>query len=837
MSIDPQILETLEPLIDQLPEVYQSIYLGKELVREGLRQNDWERLEVIKDYIKPGQTILDVGSNVGFFTINLAKMFPDNVFVSVEKQYSYARLQAELIKLEGVKNVILINSVVTSDWLIKASQSCTYFDVTLLLSVLHHIEDAEYFLAELNKISKSFIIELPHPDESRVCGKDILKTQLTLDKISQVKPVFIKMDYEATTHCDTELTRSFYYADSPDYQREALFPYIGYPLNPRNYIIKSTDQGVVIHKSHLKQDIQIIPGVLLYDIAQIGQIFAPQYETVKQQIESQFKRLNTLDNVADIRPWNLLFTAEGLKFIDYQYTSDLDVDLKFDHQKDFNLICNFINDLFGVYPKPQILIDGVFFQLYQTGIARVWKSLLEEWSTQDFSKHILVLDRAGTAPRIRGIRYRTIPAYSYSNTDQDKQMLQYICDEEEADLFISTYYTTPLITPSVFMAYDMIPEVLGGNLNEPMWREKHQAIRHASAYISISENTAKDLVKLFPNLSLDAVTVAHCGVSSIYTQATVEEIRQFRIKYGIYKPYFILVGMSNGYKNGELFFKAFSQLSTAHGFELVCTGTGAFFMSEFRQYTPGVVVHPLQLNDEELKAAYSGAVALVYPSIYEGFGLPILEALACGCPVITCSNASIPEVAGEAALYVNDHDVNGLTDALCEVQKLKVREFLIEAGLEQAKKFSWSKMADQVSSALINATLLPLNLREINLVVFPDWSQPEETLYLELGTIIQAISNHPDRSQITLLIDNSNIIDEDADLALSSVIMNLMMEAEFEVDESVEMTLIGNLSQMQWKALLTHVQGWVRLEHENQEAIAFFGAEIIPVYDLENNNT
>lgn len=68
MSIDPQILETLEPLIDQLPEVYQSIYLGKELVREGLRQNDWERLEVIKDYIKPGQTILDVGSNVGFFT-------------------------------------------------------------------------------------------------------------------------------------------------------------------------------------------------------------------------------------------------------------------------------------------------------------------------------------------------------------------------------------------------------------------------------------------------------------------------------------------------------------------------------------------------------------------------------------------------------------------------------------------------------------------------------------------------------------------------------------------------------------------------------------------------
>lgn len=833
MSIDPQILETLELLIDQLPEVYQSIYLGKELVREGLRQNDWERLEVIKDYIKPGQTILDVGSNVGFFTINLAKMFPNNVFVSVEKQYSYARLQAELIKLEGVKNVILINSVVTSDWLIKASQSCTYFDVTLLLSVLHHIEDAEYFLTELNKISKSFIMELPHPDESRVCGKDILKTQLTLDKIIQVKPVFIKMDYEATTHCDTELTRSFYYADSPDYQRETLFPYIGYPGKARKYIIKVTDTGVLLHKSHLKQDIEIVPGVLLYDITQLGQVLAPQYEIIQKQIETQFEQLNNIDNVADIRPWNILFTAQGVKFIDYQYTSDLEDHLKYSPKKDFNIISHFINDIFGIYPQPQILIDGIFFQLYQTGIARVWKSLLQEWSTQDITQHILVLDRAGTAPYISGIRYRTIPAYSYSNADQDKQMLQYICDEERADLFISTYYTTPLTTPSVFMAYDMIPEVLGGNLDEPMWREKHHAIRHASAYISISENTAKDLAEYFPPISVDSITVAHCGVSSTYTPATLEEIQQFRTKYGIYKPYFILVGISTGYKNGELFFKAFSQLSTAQGFELVCTGISAFFMSEFRQYTAGVVVHTLNLNDQELKAAYSGAVALVYPSIYEGFGLPILEALACGCPVITCPNASIPEVAGETALYVSDDDVDGLTDALCEVQKLKVREFLIEAGLEQAKKFSWSKMANTVSSALIDAMLLYLNLRQINLVIFPDWDQPEEVLYQELGSIIQTILDHPQRNQMTLLIDNSNISDEDADLILSSVIMNLLMEDELEeIDESIQISLIGKLSEIQWLALQPKIQGRIPLQHENESAFSMIEIHAIPNYAL-----
>ncbi|MFM6155524.1 MAG: glycosyltransferase, partial [Sphaerospermopsis kisseleviana] len=159
----------------------------------------------------------------------------------------------------------------------------------------------------------------------------------------------------------------------------------------------------------------------------------------------------------------------------------------------------FIEQYLNISPK--IIIDGVFFQLYKTGIARVWKSLLEEWANTDFANHILVLDRANTAPKINGIRYRAASPYNYNDTESDRQMLQQICDEEGAELFISTYYTTPINTPSVFMAYDMIPEVLGGNLNEPMWREKHNAIKHASAFISISENTASDLSRFFPDIS------------------------------------------------------------------------------------------------------------------------------------------------------------------------------------------------------------------------------------------------------------------------------------------------------------------------------------------------
>ena len=492
----------------------------------------------------------------------------------------------------------------------------------------------------------------------------------------------------------------------------------------------------------------------------------------------------------------------------------------------------FIQKHYSLWPK--IVFDGVFFQLYQTGIARVWRSLLEEWADNGFAKHIVVLDRAGTAPAIPGIRYRSVPPYEYGRTDADREMLQQVCDEEGADLFISSYYTTPLSTPSVFMAYDMIPEVVGADVSTPMWQEKHYGIQHASAYITISDNTACDLVKFFPHISPESVTVALCGVKRSFLPASLEEINSFRTKYGISKPYFILVGAGSGYKNTILFFKAFAQLYSRHGFEIVCTGSGSLLETEFRNYTSGSVVHMLQLSDEELRAAYSGAIALVYPSKYEGFGLPVLEAIACGCPVITCPNASIPEVAGEAALYVNDEDVDGLTDALCDVQKPHVRNFLIAAGLEQAKKFSWSKMAETVSSALIDATLLPLNLRDINLIVFPDWSQPEELLYLQLEQVIRAIATHPDRSQMTLLVDTGNIFEEDAALILSSVTMNLLLQEDLDVSEGAEISLMGKLGEIQWQALLPRIHARIILETENKQAIAQVKAETIPFCELDS---
>src|SRR5207247_2185742 len=103
------------------------------------------------------------------------------------------------------------------------------------------------------------------------------------------------------------------------------------------------------------------------------------------------------------------------------------------------------------------------------------------------------------------IRYRTVAPYDYDNVEADRRMLQRVCEQEGARAFISTYYTTPVTTPSVFMAHDMIPELFGWDLRHPMWREKHYAIRHAAAFACVSESTRRDLLRFFPELAADKV--------------------------------------------------------------------------------------------------------------------------------------------------------------------------------------------------------------------------------------------------------------------------------------------------------------------------------------------
>src|SRR5262249_28612801 len=150
-----------------------------------------------------------------------------------------------------------------------------------------------------------------------------------------------------------------------------------------------------------------------------------------------------------------------------------------------------------------------------------------------------------------GVRRRVVPKHDYARLDDDRAMLQRVCDEERATVFASTYYSSPLATPAVMAVYDMIPEVVGSDLGIPMWREKEACIRHARRFVAISENTARDLCSFYPEVAPQHVTVAHCGVSRLFRPASPAEIDDFRRRHGIGRPYFLLVGSRTAYKNAQ----------------------------------------------------------------------------------------------------------------------------------------------------------------------------------------------------------------------------------------------------------------------------------------------
>ncbi|MDY7003473.1 MAG: hypothetical protein SWX82_05760 [Cyanobacteriota bacterium] len=127
-----------------------------------------------------------------------------------------------------------------------------------------------------------------------------------------------------------------------------------------------------------------------------------------------------------------------------------------------------------------------------------------------------------------------------------------------------------------------------------------------------------------------------------------------------------------------------------------------------------------------------------------------------------------------------------------------------------------------------------LRLREINLIVFPDWKKPEDVLYEEIASVIRAVANNQDKQKITLLVDTTNISDEDADVAISGIAMSLLMEEELNVEDGPEIALIGKIGWKPWQTLLRLSYGRIVLENENQAVISRIEADVIPSLKLEN---
>jgi glycosyltransferase involved in cell wall biosynthesis len=229
-------------------------------------------------------------------------------------------------------------------------------------------------------------------------------------------------------------------------------------------------------------------------------------------------------------------------------------------------------------------------------------------------------------------------------------------------------------------------------------------IKKAAAIIADSENTRQDVHKSY-EAPLDKIYVVYSAIDNRFKPAQADSLQKVKKAYGL-SEFVLLVGASYPHKNISRALEAFSKVKlTLPKMELVVAGGQAGYINLLKQQAKELNVTSIKflgyVPPEELPALYSAACVLLYPSLYEGFGLPPLEAMACGCPVIASNTSSLPEVCGDAVYYIDPYSVDDMSKALYAVTTdQNVRELLRQKGFERVKLFSWGKAAKQVYSVI-----------------------------------------------------------------------------------------------------------------------------------------
>jgi glycosyltransferase involved in cell wall biosynthesis len=265
--------------------------------------------------------------------------------------------------------------------------------------------------------------------------------------------------------------------------------------------------------------------------------------------------------------------------------------------------------------------------------------------------------------------------------------------------------TGPVITRrQVCTIHDVIP------IDHPEWFSKGfsawykwlmpMLARSAQHLIAVSEFTRSRLIDRF-GLKPEKVSVVLNGIGSEFTPRTAEEIDRVKTRLGLPPgPYVLYVGSVEPRKNLARLLRAWEQVQTSGtDLHLVITGlkgASQVFSAVHIEKIPERVIFTGYVEDEELPALYSGALVFVYPSLYEGFGLPPAEAMACGTPVITSDRTSLPEVVGTAAVLVDPEDVESIADSIHRVASSEsLRAEMRTQGLARAQCFKWDTAATE----------------------------------------------------------------------------------------------------------------------------------------------
>lgn len=234
------------------------------------------------------------------------------------------------------------------------------------------------------------------------------------------------------------------------------------------------------------------------------------------------------------------------------------------------------------------------------------------------------------------------------------------------------------------------------------------SVKRAKKIFTISNSARNDIIKFY-NKKIDDVIVTYPGIKM--KNEKIISFGQLQKKYNITSPFVLFVGTLQPRKNITRLIEALSKINN-NDLELVIIGKKGWMYEDIlkapdKYNVAQKVVFLDFVNDEDLPSFYSHARCFVLPSLYEGFGLPILEAMTYGCPVITSSISSLPEAGGDAALYIDPENTKDIADKITQVlSDEKLRSEMIEKGYKQIKKFSWEKTAKETLSVL--AQLLKL---------------------------------------------------------------------------------------------------------------------------------
>lgn len=334
-----------------------------------------------------------------------------------------------------------------------------------------------------------------------------------------------------------------------------------------------------------------------------------------------------------------------------------------------------------------ILLDNIIFKLQSKGgVTNVWKSILEQVKNSEMDFGFIGDPEFSCKKTIRIFSDLKFPTVITRYLDISKP---------QAKIFHSSYFRIHKSkkVKNIVTIHDFTYEKFDKGVRKFIHLlQKKRALKKADAVICVSKNTKDDLLEFHPWIETSKVYVIYNG----YDRNTFFPIN---VNNQNHDKYLLSVGGRNIHKNFIFTLKLMNTpIVKERNFKLVVVGS-AFSKQEREMIREMGLTHRIilktRVENNELNQIYNKAFALVYPSFYEGFGIPPLESMAAGCPVISSATSSLPEVVGDCGLYIDVHDEFSGEKQIIKLLNESFRKEMIQKGLQRAKKFSWKKTGEE----------------------------------------------------------------------------------------------------------------------------------------------